>query len=394
VDPNFRASSSQQGVVFGSNKPNTKPLNPQFSSGPCKKRPGYNLASFRTDVLGRSHRSKLGKSRLKLAIEETKRILKIPKDYLCGIVPASDTGAYEMAMWTMLGERPVDAFYWESFGKGWKEDAVKHLNLKDTRDFSADYGTLPDFSKSNPDHDILFTYNGTTSGVRVPNLDWVSPDRKGLTFNDATSAAFAMEIEWDKVDVTTYSWQKVLGGEGAHGVLILSPRAVERLERFKPDRPLPKIFRLTKKDKDGSTKVDRAIFQGDTINTPSMLCVEDYIDALQWSESIGGLDGLIKRSKANLAVLEGFVAKNDWISFLAADPSIRSNTSVCLILKLSKDQVKKFVALLEAEKVAFDIGSYRDAPDGLRIWCGATIEKEDLEALLPWLKWAYDTVQE
>lgn len=395
VDPNFRVrSSDNQGVVFGSSKPVMKPLNPQFSSGPCKKRPGYDLGKLRTDVLGRSHRSKLGKSRLKLAIEETKRILKIPNDYLCGIVPASDTGAYEMAMWSMLGERPIDAFYWESFGKGWKDDAIKHLGLKDsTREFTADYGKLPDFSKSSSDHDILFTFNGTTSGVRVPNLDWVSPDRKGLTFNDATSAAFAMDIDWSKVDVTTYSWQKVLGGEGAHGVLILSPRAVERLSTYVPPRPLPKIFRMTKKDKDGKLGVDKAIFQGDTINTPSMLCVEDYIDALAWADSIGGLEGLIKRSKANLGVLEAFVANNDWISFLAADPSIRSNTSVCLVLKLNKDQVKKFVALLETEQVAFDIGAYRDAPDGLRIWCGATVEKEDLETLLPWLKWAYEAVQ-
>jgi phosphoserine aminotransferase len=395
IDPNFRVrSANDQGVVFGSNKPVFKPANPQFSSGPCKKRPGYDLANLRTDVLGRSHRSKLGKARLGQAIEDTKRILKIPKDYLVGIVPASDTGAYEMAMWSMLGERPIDSFYWESFGKGWKDDAIKHLGLKDTtREFSAEYGKLPDFSQSNPDHDILFTFNGTTSGVRVPNLDWISADRKGLTFNDATSAAFAMDIEWSKVDVTTYSWQKVLGGEGAHGVLILSPRAVQRLESFVPKRPLPKIFRMTKKDKEGKLIVDKAIFKGDTINTPSMLCVEDYIDALNWADSVGGLDGLIKRSKANLQVLESFIAKNDWMSFLAADPAIRSNTSVCLTLKLNKDQVKKYIALLEAENVAFDIGAYRDAPDGLRIWCGATVEKEDLEALLPWLKWAYETVQ-
>jgi phosphoserine aminotransferase len=320
--------------------------------------------------------------------------LGLPEDYLVGIVPASDTGAYEMAMWSMLGERPVDACYWESFGQGWKADAISHLKLKDTREFKAEYGELPNFAATNPDHDILFTFNGTTSGVRVPNLDWISDNRQGLTFNDATSAAFAMDIDWAKADVTTYSWQKVLGGEGAHGVLILSPRAVQRLERFKPDRPLPKIFRMTKKDKDGKTIVDKAIFQGDTINTPSMLCVEDYIDALSWADSIGGLKGLIKRSKSNLAVLEKFVAENDWMSFLAKDPTIRSNTSVCLTLKLNKDQVKRFVALLESEGVAYDIGAYRDAPDGLRIWCGATVEREDLEALLPWLKWAYETVQE
>ena len=390
VDPNFRVRSSallgQQGVGFGSTKPPTKPANPQFSSGPCKKRPGYNLGAMRTDVLGRSHRSKLGKSRLKYAIEETKRILGIPEDYRVGIVPASDTGAFEMAMWTMLGERPIDACFWESFGKGWNEDAINHLGLKDmTTSITAPYGQLPDFSLTNPDHDIMFTFNGTTSGVRVPNLDWISDDRKGLTFNDATSAAFAMHIDWSKVDVTTYSWQKVLGGEGAHGVLILSPRAIERLERYVPDRPLPKIFRLTKKG-----KFDEAIFRGDTINTPSMLCVEDYIDALEWANSIGGLNGLVKKSKENLAVMEKFVEDNDWIEFLAQNPSIRSNTSVCLTLpQLDKDQVKKMVSLLEEEGVAYDIGAYRDAPDGLRIWCGATVEKQDLEALLPWLKWAH-----
>jgi phosphoserine aminotransferase len=318
-------------------------------------------------------------------------------------------------MWAMLGERPVDACHWESFGKGWKEDALKHLGLKDCREFKADYGALPDLQSTNPDHDIMFTFNGTTSGVRVPNLDWISDKREGLTFNDATSAAFAMDIDWKKVDVTTFSWQKVLGGEGAHGVLILSPRAVARLERYKPERALPKIFRMTKKDKDGKTIVDRSIFQGDTINTPSMLCVEDYQDALNWSDSLGGLQGLIKRSMNNLRVLEKFVEQNDWIDFLAKDPTIRSNTSVCLTLKLNKDQVKNFVALLEAEGVAYDIGSYRDAPDGLRIWCGATVEQEDLEALLPWLKvinililvyyfsnesciilfkWAYEAVQD
>jgi len=397
VDRNFRVrSATHQGVVLGSSKPFVKPRNPEFSSGPCKKRPGYNLAALKTDALGRSHRSKLGKSRLKKAIEETKRILEVPSDYLCGIVPASDTGAYEMAMWGMLGERNIDACYWESFGKGWNDDAIKHLGLKSiTREFKADYGTLPDFSQTNPDHDVLFTFNGTTSGVRVPNLDWIPSDRKGLTFNDATSAAFAMRIDWSKVDVTTFSWQKVLGGEGAHGVLILSPRAVQRLETYvPPQRPLPKIFRMTKKDKDGALKVDKAIFQGDTINTPSMLCVEDYLDALQWSDSVGGLSGLIRRSEGNLAVLERFVSSNsEWINFLAKDPASRSNTSVCLVLKLDKDQVKKFVALLEAEGVAYDIGSYRDAPDGLRIWCGATVEQEDLEALLPWLKWAYETVK-
>lgn len=372
--------------MVGSRKPAEKPHYPEFSSGPCKKRPGYELANLRTDVLGRSHRSKLGKGRLRKAIEDTKRILEVPDDYLCAIVPASDTGAYEMAMWNMLGERPVDACYWESFGKGWNDDAMKHLKLKETtRTFHADYGKLPDLTATNPDHDILFTFNGTTSGVRVPNLDWISDNRKGLTFNDATSAAFAMEIEWPKVDVTTFSWQKALGGEGAHGVMILSPRAVQRLQTFDAQRPLPKIFRMTKKGKDGQVDIDRELFQGSTINTPSMLCVEDYLDALQWSDSLGGLQGLIRRSESNLGVLDRFVGQNDWIQFLAQDPSIRSSTSVCLTLDLTKEQTKKFVSLLEAEHVAYDIGAYRDAPDGLRIWCGATVEQQDLESLMPWL---------
>ena len=372
--------------MVGSRKPAEKPRSPEFSSGPCKKRPGYELTNLRTDVLGRSHRSKLGKGRLHKAIEDTKRILEVPDDYLCAIVPASDTGAYEMAMWNMLGERPVDACYWESFGKGWNDDAMKHLKLKETtRTFHADYGKLPDLTATNPDHDILFTFNGTTSGVRVPNLDWISNNRKGLTFNDATSAAFAMEIEWPKVDVTTFSWQKALGGEGAHGVMILSPRAVQRLQTFDAQRPLPKIFRMTKKGKDGQVDIDRELFQGSTINTPSMLCVEDYLDALQWSDSLGGLQGLIRRSERNLGVLDRFVGQNDWIQFLAQDPNIRSSTSVCLTLDLTKEQTKKFVSLLEAEHVAYDIGAYRDAPDGLRIWCGATVEQQDLEALMPWL---------
>lgn len=393
IDPNFRVRSASQGQVAGPRKPLVKPRNPEFSSGPCKKRPGYSLNALRTDVLGRSHRSKLGKSRLKRAIEDTKRILEVPDDYLCGIVAASDTGAFEMAMWNMLGSRPLDACYWESFGKGWADDAVKQLGLKDSmRIFKADYGQLPDLSRTNPDHDITFTFNGTTSGVRVPNMDWVRSDRQGLVLNDATSAAFAMDMHWPKLDVTTFSWQKVLGGEGAHGMLILSPAAVQRLETFDPQRPLPKFFRLTKKDQ-GVVKLDKAIFTGDTINTPSMLCVEDYLDALAWADSVGGLQGLIKRSTRNLRILEQFVAQNDWIEFLAADPAVRSNTSVCLTLALSKDQVKKFVGLLEAEGVAYDIGSYRDAPDGLRIWCGATVEAEDLESLLPWLKWAYEVVK-
>ena len=291
-----------------------------------------------------------------------------------------------MAMWSMLGPRPVDACYWESFGEGWRDDAVKHLKLKDVNEFKADYGYLPDLTKTNSDHDIMFTFNGTTSGVRVPNLDWISPDRSGITFNDCTSAAFAMDIDWSKADVSTFSWQKVLGGEGAHGMLILSPRAVERLETFRHDRPLPKIFRMTKKDKDGSVRVNKAIFQGDTINTPSMLCVEDYIDALEWSDSIGGLNGLIEKSQANLGVIQQFVSENDWIHFLAKDSATLSNTSVCLTLDLTPAQVKSFVALLQNEGVAYDIGAYRDAPDGLRIWCGATVEESDLKALMPWMK--------
>jgi phosphoserine aminotransferase len=340
--------------------------------------------------LGRSHRSKIGKARLQLAIDETKRILGIPDDYLVGIVPASDTGAYEMAMWNVLGARNVDICHWESFGKGWFADAVSHLKLKDiveVNEYTAGYGELPDLSKTNPDHDICFTFNGTTSGVRVPDgCEWISDNRKGLTLCDATSACFAMDMPWSKLDITTYSWQKVLGGEGAHGILILSPRAVERLESYVPEnRPLPKIFRMTKKG-----KVDGSIFKGATINTPSMIAVEDYIDALQWTDSIGGVPALIKKSKDNLAVLEKFVAENDWIDFLAKDPATRSSTSVCLTLDLTADQIKKFVSMLESEKVAYDIGGYRDAPPSIRIWCGSTVEKEDLEALCPWLTWAYE----
>jgi len=372
-------------------KPATKPANPQFSSGPCKKRPGYSLANLPTESLGRSHRSKLGKARLKKCIDDTARILGLPEGYVCGIVPASDTGAYEMAMWAMLGERPVDMCYWESFGKGWYGDAISHLKLAETcgvNEYTAPYGELPDFSQTNPDHDICFTWNGTTSGVCVPNADWISADRTGLTFNDATSAVFAMDIDWTKVDVTTFSWQKVLGGEGAHGVLILSPRAIERIESFEPaGRPLPKIFRLAKKG-----KLDGGIFTGSTINTPSMLAVEDCIDALEWADSIGGLQGLIQKSKENLQVLEDYVAANDWIHFLAQDPASRSNTSVCLTVDTSPENVKEMCAMLEAEDVAYDIGAYRDAPPGLRIWCGATVDAKDVSDMLPWLTWAYEEV--
>jgi phosphoserine aminotransferase len=325
-----------------------------------------------------------------LAISETKRLLGVPEDYHVGIVPASDTGAYEMAMWNMLGARDVDICHWESFGKGWFGDAVSHLKLKDTvqvNEITADYGDLPDLTKTNSDNDICFTFNGTTSGVRVPDgCDWIADDRKGLTLCDATSACFAMDMPWDKLDVTTYSWQKVLGGEGGHGVLILSPRAVERLETYTPEnRPLPKIFRLTAKG-----KLAAGIFRGETINTPSMLAVEDYIDALTWAESVGGVAGLKQLSLDNLGVLEGFVAENEWISFLAKDPATRSSTSVCLTLDLSAAQIKAFVSMLDKEGVALDIGGYRDAPPSIRIWCGSTIEKADLEALMPWLKWAYE----
>lgn len=369
-------------------KPDSKPLNPNFSSGPCSKRPGYKLAELNTAVLGRSHRSSIGKAALKKAIDESKRLLGLPDDYLLGIVPASDTGAMEMAMWSMLGQRPVDVCYWESFGQGWFSDIVKQLKLEQVSEFMADYGELPDLSKTNPEHDIVFTWNGTTSGVKVANADWISDDREGLSICDATSAVFAMDIPWNKIDVATYSWQKVLGGEGAHGVLILSPRAVQRLESFTPDRPLPKIFRMTK-----AGKIIEGIFSGATINTPSMLAVEDYLDALAWVDRCGGLKAMIERSNKNLAVLENFVEANDWIDFLASKKEIRSNTSVCLKLKLDSEKIKAMTRLLEAEAVAYDIGAYRDAPDGLRIWCGATVESSDLQALMPWLSWAYESAK-
>lgn len=370
-----------------------QPASPEFSSGPCKKRPGYDISKLDSRTMGRSHRSKIGKERLGLAISETKRLLGIPDDYLVGIVPASDTGAYEMAMWSMLGQRDVDICHWESFGKGWFGDAITHLNLRDSievTEHTADYGELPDLSKVNCDNDVCFTFNGTTSGVRVQEgCDFISDDRKGLTLCDATSACFAMNMPWEKLDVTTYSWQKVLGGEGAHGMLVLSPRAVERLETYTPEnRPLPKIFRMVKKG-----KVDQALFKGATINTPSMIAVEDYIDGLEWTESIGGVQALIKLSQDNLGVLETFVDENDWIEFLAQDPTTRSSTSVCLTLDLTADQIKAFVALLEKENVALDIGGYRDAPPSIRIWCGSTVEKADVEALMPWLTWAYNEVK-
>lgn len=373
-------------------KPTVRPASPNFGSGPCKKRPGYSLANLSDIALGRSHRSKLGKRLLEEAIRRSKHLLQLPDDYLLGIVPASDTGAFEMAMWNMLGDRPVDICYWESFGKQWYTDAVQELKLKSVREFSAPFGDLPDLSQTNPDHDILFTWNGTTSGVCIPDGNWIADDRKGLTFNDATSAAFAMDIPWSKIDVCTFSWQKVLGGEGAHGVLILSPRAIERLETFVPiDRPIPKIFRLTNAK---SGQLLKGIFNGSTINTPSMLCVEDYLDALNWAEGVGGVNGLIAISRGNLHAVEAFVQNNsNWIAFLAQLPQVRSNTSVCLQIKdFRREQVQEMVELLETEQIAYDIGSYRDAPPGIRIWCGATVETKDVEALMPWIKWAYHEV--
>ena len=369
-------------------EPTQKPNNPNFSSGPCSKRPGYDLSQFDTAVLGRSHRSAIGKEVLADAINLSKEILNLPEGYQLGIVPASDTGAFEMAMWSMLGARPVDVCHWESFGKGWLGDITKELKLDNVREFTAPYGELPALEETNSDNDIIFTYNGTTSGVKVANCDWIADDRQGLTFCDATSAAFAMDMPWEKLDVTTYSWQKVLGSEGGHGVIILSPRAVERLESFKPDRPLPKIFRLLSGD-----KLNAGIFKGATINTPSMLAVLDYLDALNWAKSIGGLKGLIERSEKNLAVIEKFVDANDWINFLPVSKEIRSNTSICLSLDLDGDKIKALIKLLSAKGVAYDIGAYRDAPAGLRIWGGGTVESSDLEALMPWLTWAYQEVK-
>jgi len=368
-------------------KPKQKPANPNFSSGPCAKRPGYSLERLKSAPLGRSHRSIAGKARLKEAIEKTKTILKIPGDYLVGIVPASDTGAFEMAMWNLLGERPVDALYFEAFGKTWADDIKQELKLENANYHGADFGHLPDLSKLDFGHDLVFTWNGTTSGVKVPGGDFIPPDRRGLTICDATSAVFAVEIPWEKLDVATFSWQKVPGGEAAHGMLILSPRAVARLESYDPPWPLPKIFRIKKKG-----ALDRAIFEGSTINTPSMLCTEDYLDSLQWMEELGGLDELIRKSKENLAVIEQLVAENEWAHFLAADPSIRSNTSVCLTLDLAPEKIQQLTDLLEQEEAALDISSYRDAPPGLRFWCGATVEKMDLELAMEWLKWAYHQV--
>ncbi len=374
--------------------PTTRPSRTFYSSGPCAKRPGWSLDQLSDAALGRSHRSKLGKAKLAAAIDTTKAMLGLPDDYRVGIVPGSDTGAFEMAMWSLLGARGVDVLAWESFSKGWATDITKFLKLEDARVFEAPYGELPDLTQVDCDRDVVFAWNGTTSGVRVPDGDWIADDRAGLTLCDATSAVFAQSLPWTKLDVVTYSWQKVLGGEAAHGMLILSPRAVERLESYTPPWPLPKVFRLTK-----GGKLSEGIFKGSTINTPSMLCVEDYLDALAWAESLGGLDALHGRADANLAAVQEWVERTDWVDFLAADPATRSNTSVCLqivapaFLALSAEDraatAKKIVAALDGEGVAYDLGSYRDAPPGLRIWCGATVETEDLKALMPWLDWAW-----
>jgi phosphoserine aminotransferase len=370
-------------------RPALKPACPNFSSGPCAKRPGYDVGRLALDTLGRSHRSAIGKKALAAACSETARILGLPEGHRVAVVPGSDTGAIEMAMWSLLGPRGVDVLEWESFGAGWTTDIVKQLKLPDVTVRGADYGALPDLSKVDFRRDVVFVWNGTTSGVRVPDGDWIPADREGLTLCDATSAVFAMALPWEKLDVVTYSWQKVLGGEGAHGMLILGPRAVARLEAYTPPWPMPKVFRM----KSGG-KVNEGLFRGETINTPSMLCVADYLDALQWVERIGGVEATIARSEANLKVVADFVAAHDWIDFLAKEPATRSNTSVCLSVDLPADRVAAMVKLLEAEGVAFDIGSYKDAPAGLRIWCGATVEAADLRALMPWLAWAYEQVRQ
>jgi phosphoserine aminotransferase len=375
-------------------KPASRPTVPHFSSGPCAKRPGWTPQNLKDALLGRSHRAKVGKARLKLAIELTREVLDVPADYKIGIVPASDTGAVEMALWSLLGARPVTTIAWESFGEGWVSDIIKELKLKDVTQLHAGYGEIPDLSKVTSDTDVIFTWNGTTSGVRVPNADWIKADRKGLTICDATSAAFAQPLDWAKLDVVTFSWQKALGGEAAHGMLVLSPRAVERLETYKPAWPLPKIFRMTK-----GGKLNAGIFEGETINTPSMLCVEDYLDALNWGKSIGGLKALMARADANTKVLADWKAKTPWIDFLAKDPAIRSNTSVCLKIvdpaitsltpDVQADFCKKLVALVEKENAGFDFAHYRDAPAGLRIWCGATVEARDVALLTQWIDWAF-----
>ena len=374
--------------------PAVRPANACFSSGPCAKRPGWTPQVLRDAALGRSHRAKVGKSKLKLAIDLTREVLEVPAGYRIGITPASDTGAVEMALWSLLGQRGVDVLAWESFGEGWVADIVKQLKLKDARILKAPYGKLPDLAQVSFDSDVVFAWNGTTSGVRVPNADWIAADRKGLTICDATSAAFAQEFDWTKLDVTTFSWQKALGGEAGHGVIVLSPCAAERLRTYTPPWPLPKVFRLTK----GGELIE-GVFEGETINTPSMLCVEDYIDALHWAKSIGGLKTLLARADNNAKALADWVERTPWVDFLARAPETRSNTSVCLkVIDLAVAALpaagqaafaKAIANALEAEKVAFDIGSYRDAPPGLRIWCGATVETADIEALTQWLDWAF-----
>jgi phosphoserine aminotransferase len=374
--------------------PPVRPAVPHFSSGPCAKRPGWHTQNLTHAVLGRSHRSKLGKARLKRAIDLTREVLQVPAGYRIGIVPASDTGAIEMALWSLLGAGPVTMLAWESFGEGWVSDVLKELKLKNVKVLRAAYGELPDLTAIDPASDVVFTWNGTTSGVRVPNADWIAADRTGLSICDATSAAFAQALDWDKLDVVTFSWQKALGGEAAHGMLILSPRAVARLEGYSPPWPMPKIFRMTK-----GNKLNEGIFVGETINTPSMLCVEDYLDALEWAKSIGGLNALRARADANAKTIADWVARTAWIDFLARDPALRSNTSVCLkvvdpaVNRLAPDAqaafVKSIAAALDKEGVAYDIDAYRDAPPGLRIWCGSTVERGDVEALTLWLDWAY-----
>jgi len=380
------------------NRPAVRPARPFFSSGPCAKRPGWTLQALNDACLGRSHRSKPGKAKLKDAIGRTRSVLGVPKDYRIGIVAGSDTGAVEMALWSLLGPKPIDVLAWESFGEDWVTDCAKQLKLKDTRIIKAAYGELPDLKQTDSARDIVFLWNGTTSGVRVPNGDWIADAREGLTICDATSAAFAMDLPWTKLDVVTFSWQKVLGGEGAHGMLILSPRAVARLESYNPPWPMPKTFRMTK---DG--KLVEGIFEGETINTPSMLALEDYLDTLKWAETIGGLRGLIARADRNLSVLANWVKRTSWVDFLARDPATRSNTSVCLKIAdpwftaLAPDAqaaaASKIASLLEKEGVALDIGGYRAAPPGLRIWCGATVDSSDLESLTPWLDWAFAQVK-
>ncbi len=384
--------------MTGPTPPQTRPADPRFSSGPCAKRPGWSLSALEDAAIGRSHRAKGAKGKINEVIERSRKLLGIPDDYRIAVVPASDTGAYEMAMWSLLGQRGVDVLAWESFGAGWVTDVVKQLKLEDRRLFEADYGELPDLSQVDCDRDVLFTWNGTTSGVCVPDGDWIDADRDGLTLCDATSAVFAMDLPWDKLDVTTWSWQKVLGGEAQHGMLVLSPRAVERLESYTPPWPLPKLFRMTK-----GGKLNEDLFKGSTINTPSMLAVEDHLDALKWAEQIGGLKALIERSQQNLKTVADWVENRDWVDFLAGDPKTRSCTSICLKIvdpwftnldgEARATAAKRVTSLVEEQGAGLDISSYRDAPAGIRLWGGATVEPSDMAAVLPWLDWAFETVK-